>query len=288
MPTPKRRGRARAPARGRTGATRGRDARFVADLREALTVAGTAGTIGAPVTHSQLLELIVQTAAHVMRARAASLCLVDDAGQELVFEVVHGDKAEEVRKIRVPVGKGIVGLVAQTGEPIAISDAQSDARHASDVARRVGYVPGSIVAVPLFYEDRVIGVLELLDKHDGASFDAADMEALGLFANQAAIAIQQSRAHDSLAVMLMDVIWSLGAVSPERRLRLADGARAFAKDLEDGTYGRALELARLVHEIVQAGPRQTTACRRMLEAFAEYLRRRPTAALTLRERPPRG
>jgi GAF domain-containing protein len=267
---------------------RDRHARFVADLREALTLAGTAGTIGAPVTHAQLLELIVQTAAHVMRARAASLCLLDEGGQELVFEVVQGEKAEELRRMRVPVGHGIVGLVAQTGEPIAISDAQSDPRHASDVSRRVGYVPGSIVAVPLFYEDRVIGVLELLDKQGTSSFDAADMEALGLFANQAAIAIQQSRAHSSLAVMLMDVIWSLGTVSPQRRLRLADGAREFAGDLEDGMYGRALELARLVREIVHAGPRQTTACRRMLEAFAEYLRRRPTAALTLREEgPPR-
>jgi GAF domain-containing protein len=280
MPVRKRR-RPRRP----TGASRSRDrhAAFVAELREALTLAGTAGTIGAPVTHAHLLELIVETAAHVMRARAASLCLVDEGGQELVFEVVHGEKAEELRRIRVPVGHGIVGLVAQTGEPIAISDAQSDPRHASDVARRVGYVPVSIVAVPLFYEDRVIGVLELLDKQGGGSFDSADMEALGLFANQAAIAIQQSRAHSSLAVMLMDAIWSLGTVSPERRLRLSDGARAFAKDLEDGMYGRALELAQLVREIVHAGPRQTTACRRMLEAFAEYLRRRPTAVLTLRD-----
>jgi GAF domain-containing protein len=299
---PKRQGGRRAGQRGRgttASAGRGRTARrgsrprgdghadFVTELREALTLAGSASSIGAPVTHSQLLELIVQTAAHVMHARAASLCLVDDSEQELVFEVVQGEKAEELKKIRVPMGHGIVGLVAQTGEPIAISDARSDTRHASDVAQRVGYAPGSIVAVPLVYGDRVTGVLELLDKEDGSSFGPADMEALGLFANQAAIAIQQSRTHTSLAVMLMDVIWSLGTLSPERRLRLADGARAFATDLEQGMYGRALELARLVREIVHAGPRQAAACRRMLEAFADYLRHRPTASLTLREGRPR-
>jgi len=266
----------------RPTAARNAHAAFVKELREALSLVGSAGVIAAPVTHSRLLEMIVQTASHVIRARAASLCLVDDSGQ-LVFEVVQGEKAEELKKITVPVGHGIVGLVAQTGEPMAISDADSDPRHASDVARRVGYVPRSIVAVPLFYEDRIVGVLELLDKQDGGSFGPADIEALGLFANQAAIAIQQSRAHTSLALMLMDAIWSLGELSPERRLRLADGARAFATDLENGTYGRALPLARLVQEIVHSGPRQATACRAMLEAFANYVRHRPAAPSALAE-----
>jgi GAF domain-containing protein len=257
--------------------SRDRHAAFVAELREALTLAGTAGVISAPATHSHLLEMIVQTASHVIRARAASLCLVDETGQELVFEVVQGEKAEQLKKIRVPIGHGIVGLVAQTGEPMAISDAQSDPRHASDVGQRVGYVPRSIVAVPLFYESRVVGVLELLDKEDGGSFGARDIEALGLFANQAAIAIQQSRAHTSLALMLMDAIWSLGELSPPHRLRLADGAREFAADLENGAYGNALELARLVREIVHAGSRPASACRAILEALAEYVRGRPAA-----------
>jgi GAF domain-containing protein len=279
--SPRRQPRARRrPGQGKRASSGGgpRAAAFVSELREALTLAGTAGVVAAPVTHAHLLEMIVQTASRVIRARAASLCLVDEKGQELVFEVVQGEKAEELRKIRVPLGHGIVGLVAQTGEPIAISDAQSDPRHASDVARRIGHTPRSIVAVPLFFEDRVVGVLELLDKLDGGSFGAGDIEALGLFANQAAIAIQQSRSHTSLALMLMDAIWSVADLPPERRLRLSDGARAFARDLEDGPYGRALELARLVREIVHAGPRAAAACRDVLEAFAEYVRRRPTSS----------
>jgi putative methionine-R-sulfoxide reductase with GAF domain len=263
------------------GGGRKRDAAFVSELREALTLAGTAGVISAPVTHSHLLEMIVQTASHVIRARAASLCLVDDSGQELVFEVVQGEKAEELRKIHVPIGHGIVGLVAQTAEPIAISDASSDPRHASEFGARVGYIPRSIVAVPLLYEDRVVGVLELLDKEGGPSFDANDIEALGLFANLAAIAIQQSRAHTSLALMLMDAIWSLGDLPADRRLKLSDGARSFATDLQGATYGRALELAELVREIVHSGPRPASACRTILEAFADYVRQRPSVPPSL-------
>jgi GAF domain-containing protein len=230
----KRAKRKRSPARA-AGDRRKRDAAFVSELREALTLAGTAGVISSPVTHSHLLELIVETASRVIQARAASLCLVDDTGRELVFEVVQGEKAEELRKIRVPIGHGIVGLVAQTGEPLAISNASSDPRHAAEVGARVGYVPQSIVAVPLVYEDRVVGVLELLDKVGEASFDANDIEALALFANLAAIAIQQSRAQASMALMLMDAIWSLSDLPAGRRLELSDGARAFAAELEDGT-----------------------------------------------------
>jgi signal transduction protein with GAF and PtsI domain len=134
---------------------------LIQELADTLSVAASAGVIAAPVTHSQLLEMIVRTASHVIAARAASLCLLDEARQELVFEVVLGEKAEELRKIRVPIGHGIAGLVAMTGQPMAISDVQEDPRHASDIARRIGCMPRSIIAVPLFYADRIIGVLEL-------------------------------------------------------------------------------------------------------------------------------
>src|SRR5690242_4110478 len=81
--------------------------RFGEDLRDALATAATAGTIAAPVTHSRLLEMIVETAADVIDANAASLFLIDREAQELTFEVALGEKAEEVKKFRVPLGKGL-------------------------------------------------------------------------------------------------------------------------------------------------------------------------------------
>src|SRR5206468_5403043 len=116
------------------------------------------------VTHSRLLEMIVQTAAQVISARAASLFLINRQTQELVFEVALGQKAEDVKKFTVPLGHGIAGLVAVSGQPIAVSDASKDPRQAADIARSVGYVPQTILCVPLFYNDQIIGVLELLDK----------------------------------------------------------------------------------------------------------------------------
>src|SRR5918912_1041634 len=109
------------------------DERFAEELGEALSLAATAGTIASPVTHSRLLEMIVETAASVIPSRAAALFLVDRETEELIFEVALGQKADEVRKFRVPLGHGIAGLVAVSGQPMAISGAESDPRQAADI-----------------------------------------------------------------------------------------------------------------------------------------------------------
>ena len=255
------------------------DERFAEDLRDALTLAATAGTIASPVTHSQLLEMIVETAAHVIFARAGALFLIDEEAQELIFEVALGSKAEEVKKFRVPLGHGIAGLVAVSGQPMAVSGAESDPRQATDIAQKVGYKPQSILCVPLFYEDQVIGVLELLDKEGAPSFSPEDMEDLSLFANQAAVAIEQSRNRQSLASLVGEVLQSLGGSADGSRNGLEDRARDFAERVEeDANFRHALDLARLVQEIAHQGEEELKGCRAILLGFAEYLRVRQEPA----------
>lgn len=99
------------------------DAAFAEQLRQALIRMAAAGQLTAPVAHTDLLDLIVGTAAQVLGAQAASLYLIDRATNELVFEVALGESAAEARKFRVPVGQGIAGWVAQTGEATLIPDA---------------------------------------------------------------------------------------------------------------------------------------------------------------------
>src|SRR6184192_829431 len=88
------------------------DEPFASELRHTLALAAAASTIAAPVSHSRLLEMIVETAAHVISAQAASLFLIDKDTEELTFEVALGQKAEEVKKFKVPLGHGIAGYVA--------------------------------------------------------------------------------------------------------------------------------------------------------------------------------
>lgn len=249
---------------------------LVRELREAVRLSVTAETIAAPVTHSRLLDMIVATAADIIGANAASLFLIDREQEDLVFEVALGEKAEEVKKFRVPLGHGVAGLVALTGQPMAVSDTSTDDRDAADIAEAVGYVPKNILCVPLFYSDQVIGVLELLDKEGASHFSPEDMEALGLFANQAAVAIEQSRNHGRLEALVAGFVESLGGIPDHQRQTLAERAAGFASHISnDPMYLRSLELARLVQEIVGQGERETEACQGILESFAAFLRSRP-------------
>src|SRR5262249_23054286 len=154
--------------------------------------ASVAGEIVAPGSYSKLLELIVATAAHVMHASRGSLFLVDESTQELVFEVALSEPIDQFKKLRVPLGRGIAGMVALTGQAMAIGDVATDPRHAAEIAQLTGYMPRNLVCVPLAYGDRIIGVIELLDKQDDAAFSPSDIETLTLFASQAAITIDQS------------------------------------------------------------------------------------------------
>ncbi len=252
---------------------------FADRLREAVRLADAAGSIAAPVTHSRLLDLIVATAAHVIHARAASLFLMHPHERELTFEVALGQKAGEVMRFKVPLGSGIAGLVAATGQPMAVSDAQHDPRHAADIAHRVGYEPQSILCVPMIDNDVVVGVLELLDKEGAPSFGSSDMAALSLFANPAAVAIQQSRAQQGIAGVLLEVLASIEGADGEQSEALVEEARAFAAEIEgERGYQDALALAQLVREVAQGGERELRLCHRILESVADYCRSRSGGA----------
>jgi GAF domain-containing protein len=253
------------------------DGRLAADLGAALRLAGTAAKVGSPVSHDRLLRMVVETAVQVIGARGGSLLLLDEPRDELVFEVAVGSEAEELTGLRVPLGHGVAGLVAATAQPMAVSDAESDPRVATDVAERIGYVPRSLLCVPLFYADRVIGVLELVDKEGPTSFSGADARALALFANHAAVAIRQSRAHQTIAALLADLLEAAGEGAAPAELQ--ERARSIAEELEsDEPYAESLRLAELVHEIAGYGEHEARACYELLRGFADYLRARPRAA----------
>ncbi len=253
------------------------------ELRAVFGLIAAASTIGAPVSHKRLLQMIVRTAAHVINARAGSLLLVDQDTQELVFEVATTEDVGELKHVRVPMGEGIAGLVAMTGQPIAVTDAQNDPRHAREIAEQTGYLPRSLLAVPLQYEDGVIGVIELMDKNGADAFDAKDMHALGLFAGQAAVAIEQSQAQRNLATLLRELLGS--ASGPLATEALQERVTQFAQKLEaDAAFRRAVELAQQVHEIAQYGQDESDACMAILRGFVTYarLRRRREDPATFR------
>jgi GAF domain-containing protein len=142
--------------------------------------------------------------------------------------------------MRIPSGTGIAGWVLVTRQPLIVDDLTNDPRHARGVAERTGYVPKSLMAVPLLYDDRSLGVLQVLD-HEQSRFSLEQMELLGLFANQAAIALE-----------------------------LLQRARRAGRTIagEDGDVSAAARLARVLEGL---GEERRDAAARLLAALADVL-----------------
>ena len=155
------------------------------DLRAAVA----AGVVGAEEAHRALLQSVVEVARAIFSARASSIFLLDEEADELVFEAVAGEGSDRLVGTRLPSSTGIVGWVLVTRQPLVLEDVTQDPRFARDVAEKTGYVPKGLMAVPLLHEERVLGVLQVLDRPQRSRFSLAEMDLLGLFGNQAAIAL---------------------------------------------------------------------------------------------------
>lgn len=154
-----------------------------------LLAAASVGVLDAEGEHRALLQSIVEVACAIFRARASSIFLLDEESDELVFEAVAGEGEGSLVGTRIPSGTGIAGWVLVTRQPLVIDDLSNDPRHARSVAEKTGYVPRRLMSVPLLHDDEALGVLQVLDREDDARFGLEEMELLGLFAAQAAIAL---------------------------------------------------------------------------------------------------
>ena len=155
------------------------------DLRAAVA----AGVLGSEESFRALLAAIVEVARSIFGAKASSIVLLDEETEELVFEAVVGEGEDTLLGTRYPAGKGIAGWVLATRTPLVIEDVQQDPRFAKDVAEDTGYVPSGLMAAPLLHDERALGVLSVLDRPEQSLFSLQEMELLGLFANQASIAV---------------------------------------------------------------------------------------------------
>ena len=155
------------------------------DLRAAVA----AGVLGSEAQHRALLTAIVQVARAIFGAQASSIMLLDADTDELVFEAVAREEDQHLVGKRFPSSTGIAGWTLVTRQPLVIEDLENDPRFARERAESTGYVPRALMSVPLLHEERALGVLQVLDRAEELQFGLGHMELLGLFANQAAIAL---------------------------------------------------------------------------------------------------
>ena len=179
--------------------------------QERLHAAVAAGVVGSEERFRRLLRSVVEVARAIFGAKASSILLLDEATDELVFEAVVGEGEESLLGMRFPAGTGVAGWVLATGTPLVLEDVAGDPRFARDVAEDTGYVPQGLMAVPLLHEERALGVLEVLDRN--SRFTLEEMELLGLFASQAAIALDLLRSARRAQAVLAGEDIGIGAVA---------------------------------------------------------------------------
>ena len=145
------------------------------------------------VIRAELMHSISEVARVAAEGRSASVALVDELCDELVFVAAAGEGADEVLGARFPCGEGIAGEVVRTGRAVQVGDVGHDPHFAADIAMETGVDPETIAAVPLYHGSRIVGVLEVLDP-------AANGSCLP--------ALETLAAHASAALDLSDVLES--------------------------------------------------------------------------------
>jgi GAF domain-containing protein len=209
-------------------------------MSERLDAAVAAGVLASEEQFGRLLRSVVEVARAIFGAKASSIFLFDEDADELVFAAVAGEDEQHLVGKRMPSSAGIAGWVLSSRTPLVLDDVQKDPRFAREIAEGTGYVPSGMMAVPLLDDEEALGVLQVLDRPQQSRFSLQEMELLGLFANQAAIALallgSARRARNALeghgdAIAAARIAEALESLEGERREAAATLLDALARVL---------------------------------------------------------
>jgi signal transduction histidine kinase/putative methionine-R-sulfoxide reductase with GAF domain len=140
-----------------------------------------------------LLRNILENAVNILNCEAGTLFMMDEQTGDLIFRVTAGPVAGNLLGQRLPPGTGIVGRAVQLRAPVIENDSSRSASHYTAPDRQTGFVSRSLLAVPMQIKDRILGVIEVINRRDGLPFVEDDQNLLTAFGGQAAVAIENAR-----------------------------------------------------------------------------------------------
>ncbi len=149
-------------------------------------------TLNSTLELDKLLGLITNTATELLNCAAASILLYDEKHPHLYFAAATGSDPEKLAEVPVPIEGSLAGTIFRTNRPIILNNVEQDPRHYSLVSQHIHFHVGSLLGVPMLIKERMIGVLEAVNKQQG-EFTIQDEATLAVIAAHASIAIHNAR-----------------------------------------------------------------------------------------------
>jgi HD-GYP domain-containing protein (c-di-GMP phosphodiesterase class II) len=230
---------------------------------EALTSASQ--TVNSTLQLKPLLKLVMELAARTLRAEASSIFLKEKHSGDLLCDIATGEAAEGMKTIRVPQGKGIVGAVAESGLSELVADCSKDPRFFGEADKKNQFVTRNLIAVPLVARGEIIGVVEVLNRLGGGTFNQADVGLLQALAHQSAIAIQNAQLFQDVQESFLATVKALAqAVDAKDSYTAGHSSRVtlystiIAEEMGlDEAEVRRVRMAGLLHDVGKIGIRDS-------------------------------
>jgi signal transduction histidine kinase len=220
-------------------------------VRELELMVQISRTLTSTLDLDRLLELIINRAGELVGSVGASIILQNRRTGSLIFRAATGPKSEDLLNQEVPIENSIAGTVFQTCEPLIVQEIEADPRHYDGTDRAIEFETQSILAVPMIFKERTIGVLEAVNKQNQDLFNEHDAQILSTLAAQAAVAIENARlVHElqqaNVQLAQLDELKSnfIAIASHELRtpLGLIMGYATFLREEADSKSGEQLDL----------------------------------------------
>jgi two-component system sensor histidine kinase/response regulator len=191
--------------------------------------------LASTISPERLLQHIVETAVELTDTESASILLFDEPSGELRF-MAAARSADQLVPIAVPIEQSLAGVCFATGEPLIVPDVGQDPRYYKEVEKQTGFEVRSLLAVPLQYRERRIGVLEVSNKRGDPGFGQEDMDILAVLAAQATITIENTRMvealqqhHDHLEQLVVARVLEITRISAQLDQETSERQRAEAE-----------------------------------------------------------
>ncbi len=226
--------------------------------RKLVEILAVTQALTAEVNLDALLVKIMDAATRLLDAERSTLYLIDRATGELVSRIAQ---QVEVREIRLPIGAGLAGYVAATGETVVVSDAYADPRFNPDWDLKTGYRTRNLLNVPVTNSRHErIGVIQVINRREGA-FGDAEVTLLQSLASSAGVAIENARLYERIEDMLLSFVRTLAASIDARDPQTAGhsqrvggyAAKVVRELVPDLPTHRLVYLAGLLHDYGKIG-----------------------------------